>query len=104
MPWAWSINGCASVVSAVLATLLAFHFGFAAVIATDPHLAEAAAQQVIVDYGELPAVFDEVEAMTSTAIVHDELKPAGTFADLKHLSGRKNTNISLDFHLRKCLS
>ena len=73
----------------------------AAVIATDPHLAEAAAQQVIVDYDELPAVFDEVEAMTSKAIVHDELKPAGTFADLKHLSGRTDTNISLDFHLRK---
>jgi len=26
--WAWGINGCASVVSAVLATLLAIHFGF----------------------------------------------------------------------------
>ena len=32
VPWAWGINGCASVVSAVLATLLALHFGFAAVI------------------------------------------------------------------------
>jgi len=26
--WAWGINGCASVVSAMLATLLAMHFGF----------------------------------------------------------------------------
>ena len=33
VPWAWSINGCASVVSAVLATFLALHFGFGAVIA-----------------------------------------------------------------------
>ena len=31
-PWAWGINGCASVISAVLATLLAIHFGFNAVI------------------------------------------------------------------------
>ena len=30
-------------------------------------------------------------------LVHDELKPAGTFADLKHLKGRKGTNIALDF-------
>ena len=30
--WAWGINGCASVISAVLATLLAIHFGFDAVI------------------------------------------------------------------------
>jgi hypothetical protein len=34
IPWAWSINGCASVISAVLATLLAIHAGFAVVIAT----------------------------------------------------------------------
>jgi len=33
VPWAWGINGFASVVSAVLATLLAIHFGFTAVIA-----------------------------------------------------------------------
>jgi spermidine synthase len=32
VPWAWGINGCASVISAVLATLLAMHFGFSAVI------------------------------------------------------------------------
>ena len=33
IPWAWSINGCASVISAVLATLLAIHLGFSTVIA-----------------------------------------------------------------------
>jgi len=32
VPWAWGVNGCASVVSAVLATLLAVHFGFGVVI------------------------------------------------------------------------
>jgi CO/xanthine dehydrogenase Mo-binding subunit len=73
----------------------------AIVLAADPYVAEEAAQLIIADYDELPAVFDEVEAVTSQAVVHDELKPAGTFPDLKHLQGRRNTNIALDFHLRR---
>ncbi len=32
IPWAWAINGFASVVGAVLAALLAIHLGFAMVI------------------------------------------------------------------------
>lgn len=32
IPWAWGINGCASVLSAVLATLIAIHAGFSTVI------------------------------------------------------------------------
>jgi MFS family permease len=32
IPWAWGINGCASVISAILATLLAIHAGFSIVI------------------------------------------------------------------------
>ncbi|HSV59580.1 MAG TPA: SAM-dependent methyltransferase [Variovorax sp.] len=32
IPWAWGINGCASVSAAVLATLLAIHIGFTAVV------------------------------------------------------------------------
>ncbi len=32
VPWAWGINGCASVLSAVLATLLAMNFGFTVVV------------------------------------------------------------------------
>ncbi len=32
IPWAWGVNGCASVISAVLATLLAMHIGFNTVI------------------------------------------------------------------------
>jgi hypothetical protein len=32
IPWAWGINGCASVTGAVLATLLAIHVGFTAVV------------------------------------------------------------------------
>ncbi|MGD9762099.1 MAG: xanthine dehydrogenase family protein molybdopterin-binding subunit [Candidatus Binatia bacterium] len=73
----------------------------AVVLAADPHVAEIAARHIAVEYEELPAVFDEVEAATAGAIVHDVLKPAGTFPDLKHLQGRANTNIALDFHLRR---
>ena len=32
VPWVWGINGCASVVSAVLATLLAMSIGYSAVL------------------------------------------------------------------------
>jgi len=73
----------------------------ALVLAADPHVADAAAQLVDTDYEELPAVFDEVEAMTSKAVVHEVLKPAGTFPDLKHLKDKRDTNIALDFHLRR---
>src|SRR5262245_47666189 len=73
----------------------------AAVLAADPHVAEEAAQLIVADYEELPAVFDELEATENKVLVHDELKPAGTFADLKHLKGRKGTNIALDFKLRR---
>ncbi|MGR9086757.1 MAG: SAM-dependent methyltransferase [Gammaproteobacteria bacterium] len=34
IPWAWGINGFASVISAMLATLIAIHWGFNAVIVT----------------------------------------------------------------------
>ena len=32
VPWAWGINGCASVLSAILATLLAMSLGLRAVL------------------------------------------------------------------------
>ncbi len=32
VPWAWAVNGCASVLAAVLATLLAIQFGFTVVL------------------------------------------------------------------------
>ncbi len=73
----------------------------AVVLAADPHVAEEAVHLVTAEYEELPAVYDEVEAMRSKAIVHDVLKPAGTFPDLKHLKGRTNTTVALDFHLRR---
>jgi CO/xanthine dehydrogenase Mo-binding subunit len=73
----------------------------AVVLAADPHIAEQALQAIDAEYEELPAVFDETEASRSEIVVHEVLKPAGTFADLKHLAGRKNTNITLDYHLRR---
>ncbi len=73
----------------------------ALVLAYDPHVAQAAAALIEVDYEPLPAVYDEVEAMTSKAVVHEVLKPAGTFPDLKHLAGKRDTNIALDYHLER---
>jgi CO/xanthine dehydrogenase Mo-binding subunit len=73
----------------------------AVVLAADPHIAEQAVQLISAEYDELPAVYDEVEAMQPDILVHDILRPAGTFADLKHLKGRGNTNIALDYHLRR---
>src|SRR5207244_10158875 len=57
----------------------------AVVLADDPHVAEEAAQRIEAEYEALPAVFDELTAAASPVTVHDALKPAGTFADLKHL-------------------
>ena len=70
-------------------------------LASDPHVAEQAAQLISAEYEELPAVFDEVAAMQPDILVHDVLRPAGTFADLKHLKGRGGTNVALDYHLRR---
>src|SRR5690349_5971844 len=73
----------------------------AAVLASDPHVAEQAAQLITAEYDELPAVYDELAAMQPDTLVHEVLRPAGTFADLKHLQGRKGTNVALDYHLRR---
>ena len=59
-------------------------------------------QLITAEYEELPAVFyDEVEAVTSKVYVHDELKPAKSFADLKHLKGARDTNVALNYKLRR---
>ncbi len=87
----------------ILAVDKVHHVGepVAVVLAADPHVAEEAVALIVAEYDELPAVFDEIEAVTSKAVVHDVLKPAGTFADLKHLEGRRGTNVALDYHLRR---
>src|SRR5438067_6962273 len=64
----------------------------AVVLAADPHVAEEAVHLITAEYDELPAVYDEVAAVSSKAIVHEGLKPAGTCPDLKHLKRVKNTN------------
>jgi CO/xanthine dehydrogenase Mo-binding subunit len=73
----------------------------AVVLAVDPYIAAKALSLIDVQYEKLPGVYDEVEAMTNKVVVHDELKPAATFADLKHLVGHKNTNLALDYKLRR---
>jgi CO/xanthine dehydrogenase Mo-binding subunit len=72
----------------------------AVVFAADPHVAEEAADLIVVEYDPLEAVFDEVQASKPGApLVHDVLKPAGMFTDLKHLKGRSGTNVALDAHV-----
>jgi len=73
----------------------------AAVLARDPHVAEEAVQFITAEYEELPAIYDEIDAFNSKTFVHEHLKPAGTFADLKHLEGVSGTNIALDYRLRR---
>ena len=71
----------------------------AVVLATDKRIAEEAVGLIAIEYEDLPGVFDEVDAMTSKTLVHEELMPASTFPDLAHLAGRKGTNVALDYHL-----
>ena len=73
----------------------------AVVLAADRHVAAEAAALITAEYEELPAVDDELEAMTSDVRVHDELKPAATFADLQYLKGLSGTNVALDYRLRR---
>ncbi|MFQ5859530.1 MAG: xanthine dehydrogenase family protein molybdopterin-binding subunit, partial [Anaerolineae bacterium] len=72
-----------------------------AVAAEDRRLAEDAIQLVEVDYESLPAVFDVLEATNpGTPLVHEELRPARTFADLAHVEARQKSNICYHYKLR----
>src|SRR2546427_2492719 len=74
----------------------------AVVLASDSHIAEEAADLIAVEYEPLEAVFDEVAAARPDApLIHDVLKPAGTFTDLKYLGGRSGTNVALDSRVRR---
>jgi CO/xanthine dehydrogenase Mo-binding subunit len=73
----------------------------AAVLARDPHVADQAVQLITAEYEALPAVYDEIDALTAQTFVHEELRPAGTFTDLKHLQGMRKTNVALDYRLRR---
>ena len=48
----------------------------AVVLASDLHVADPAVQQIVAEYEELSAVFDEVDAAENETLVHQELKPA----------------------------
>jgi CO/xanthine dehydrogenase Mo-binding subunit len=73
----------------------------AVVLAAEMRAAEEGCRAITAEYDELPAVYDEVAAATSEVHVHDALRPAGAFPDLQHLAGRRDTNVALDFHLRR---
>jgi hypothetical protein len=54
IPWAWGINGCTSVLATVLASLLAIHFGFNAVVIIAAALYGLAAMTLWKAPGRLP--------------------------------------------------
>jgi CO/xanthine dehydrogenase Mo-binding subunit len=74
----------------------------AAVVAVDRETALEAADRVVVDYEDLPAVFDVLEAAApGSPLVHEEFRPSKAFADLAHLAGRAATNICYHYKLRR---
>ncbi len=74
----------------------------AAVVALDRETAIEAADLVLVECEDLPAVFDVVEAAAPGApLVHEELRPSKAFADLAHLAGRAATNVCYHYKLRR---
>ncbi len=73
-----------------------------AVVAVDRETGLEAADRIIIEYEDLPAVFDVLDAMRSGApLVHEELKPSKFFADLAHLAGRTATNVCYHYKLRR---
>jgi CO/xanthine dehydrogenase Mo-binding subunit len=73
----------------------------AAVLAANPQTAEAATDLIEVEYEELPSVFDEIEAAAPDApVLHDVIRPASMFVDLKHLDARSGTNVGMEYRLR----
>ncbi|MQA77634.1 MAG: molybdopterin-dependent oxidoreductase [Streptosporangiales bacterium] len=72
-----------------------------AVLAQDRRTARHAAAAVSVEYEDLVPVHDVDEAVRGGAYVHDELRPSSVFGDLRHLSGRRDTNVNYEFVLRK---
>ncbi|WP_322723377.1 xanthine dehydrogenase family protein molybdopterin-binding subunit [Streptomyces spongiae] len=69
----------------------------AAVLATDPDIARAAADEIAVEYEELPPVYDIDDALRGEAFVHEELRPSSVFADLAHLHGVRGTNVNYEY-------
>ncbi|HEX4357126.1 MAG TPA: xanthine dehydrogenase family protein molybdopterin-binding subunit [Pseudonocardia sp.] len=73
----------------------------AAVIARGLVSARAAAERVLVEYSELEAVHDVDAAAAGGPYVHEELRPSIIFGDLKHLRGKRDTNVNYEYRLRR---
>jgi CO/xanthine dehydrogenase Mo-binding subunit len=72
-----------------------------AVAAVNKRTAEDALQLVEVDYQPLAAVHDVLDAVQSEApLVHEQHKPAKTFADLAHVQAGRQSNVCYHFKLR----
>lgn len=69
----------------------------AAVLAADIATARAAADEIVVEYDELPPVYDTDDALRGDVYVHQELRPSSVFADLAHLSGVRETNVAYEY-------
>jgi len=73
-----------------------------AVAATDLRAAEDALHLIQVDFEPLPAVLDVLEAIRpESPVVHEEIRPARSFADLAHLRPTGKSNICYRYKLRK---
>jgi CO/xanthine dehydrogenase Mo-binding subunit len=72
----------------------------AAVIAHGVAQARAAAEEIEVSYDDLEPVHDLDTAINGNSFVHEELRPSVVFGDLKHLRGRRDTNVNYEFNLR----
>ncbi|HJP77729.1 MAG TPA: xanthine dehydrogenase family protein molybdopterin-binding subunit [Pseudonocardiaceae bacterium] len=71
----------------------------AAVVAHGIDVARGAAEEITVEYTDLPAVHDVDAAIEGVAFVHDELRPSAVFGDLKHLRGKRATNVNYEYNL-----
>lgn len=72
----------------------------AAVIADGVAQARKAAEEIEVTYEELDPVHDIDTAINGNSFVHEELRPSVVFGDLKHLRGKRDTNVNYEFNLR----
>jgi CO/xanthine dehydrogenase Mo-binding subunit len=72
----------------------------AAVIAHGLDAARRAAEEIEVEYEDLEPVHDLGTAIEGRAYVHDELRPSAVFGDLRHLRGKRDTNVNYQYTLR----
>ncbi|HZZ45912.1 MAG TPA: xanthine dehydrogenase family protein molybdopterin-binding subunit [Pseudonocardia sp.] len=73
----------------------------AAVLAHGSAAARAAADEIEVGYTELQPVHDVDAAIAGGPYVHDELRPSAVFGDLRHLRGKRDTNVTYEYTLAR---